>query len=134
MYFTYTLIYDDFNPRSREGSDIFSGSADSAYIVFQSTLPRRERQQSHKIYHPLSVFQSTLPRRERPAFTIFSQPRKVFQSTLPRRERRQQPGNKDPLHYFNPRSREGSDQIVDLSVPFLRRFQSTLPRRERQAR
>ena len=32
-----------------------------------------------------------------------------FQSTLPRRER----------------------QIVDLSVPFLRRFQSTLPRRER---
>ena len=33
--------------------------------------------------------------------------------------------------YFNPRSREGSDNVQSLNVSLLSRFQSTLPRRER---
>ena len=32
-----------FNPRSREGSDIGSGSFADTILMFQSTLPRRER-------------------------------------------------------------------------------------------
>ena len=36
----------DFNPRSREGSDVKWFKAAGIRAVFQSTLPRRERQSS----------------------------------------------------------------------------------------
>ena len=59
-------------------------------VVFQSTLPRRERQYAFPLITSCASFQSTLPRRERPV------------SQLPQR--------KDHGH-FNPRSREGSDRL-----------------------
>ena len=34
----------DFNPRSREGSDLVPVSRTVSFVPFQSTLPRRERQ------------------------------------------------------------------------------------------
>ena len=37
------LNYINFNPRSREGSDHIHHNSDLAYLLFQSTLPRRER-------------------------------------------------------------------------------------------
>ena len=37
----------DFNPRSREGSDAEIPQDDKPAFRFQSTLPRRERHQSH---------------------------------------------------------------------------------------
>ena len=38
-----------------------------------------------------------------------------------------------PDLHFNPRSREGSDQITKMPVINVKRFQSTLPRGERHA-
>ena len=76
----------------------------------------------------------------------------LFQSTLPRRERQKGKGWMEPLDYFNPRSREGSDHVIGFLDKLMRisihapakgattcprlharviGFQSTLPRRER---
>ena len=215
-----------FNPRSREGSDIFRlpqsirsdisihapakgatrelRDADEWEVLFQSTLPRRERLE-RKLHNkqtdiisihapakgatsrPTSIsstaaFQSTLPRRERPPTQATptarhdtfqsTLPRRerhvvravsvkydsVFQSTLPRRERRVCAcGVRVLAFYFNPRSREGSDQRpqqaaaqgaeISIHAPAkgatsrimsiastVSIFQSTLPRRERRGR
>ena len=56
----------DFNPRSREGSDSGRRLRNTASGGFQSTLPRRERQEPEEIQAEVMQFQSTLPRRERP--------------------------------------------------------------------
>ena len=40
-----------FNPRSREGSDVSPLCGDGRQVVFQSTLPRRERQQFQPKIH-----------------------------------------------------------------------------------
>ena len=116
IMFLYLKKY--FNPRSREGSDLFvavkvwypmkisihapakgatcKNSTFARKIKFQSTLPRRERPSPANTSPPPELFQSTLPRRERlfpMSFVLLSQ---VFQSTLPRRERRSNP--EYPLH------------------------------------
>ena len=99
---------------------------------FQSTLPRRERRLKALViavwmpisihapakgatpcryrFRHLSAFQSTLPRRERQIKTTVSDLVRRFQSTLPRRERQLKIFHfLTPFLYFNPRSREGSD-------------------------
>ena len=58
----------------------------------------------------------------------------LFQSTLPRRERRRRAMRLTLKTYFNPRSREGSDDMQLCKRGTRIRFQSTLPRRERQRR
>ena len=99
----------NFNPRSREGSDLYfpvpvllggisihapARGATHLYGTnavngkFQSTLPRGERRHSRKIKVAISSFQSTLPRGERR-----TTPKRYF----------------PPPWDFNPRSREGSD-------------------------
>ena len=55
----------------------------------------------------------------------------AFQSTLPRRERPSYSGSKSITFYFNPRSREGSDNNRKTITRWQNIFQSTLPRRER---
>ena len=80
----------DFNPRSREGSDLAVGDILKHSAQFQSTLPRRERRPVSLIWVASSRFQSTLPRRERPGTPS--------SCTL-------------PGSHFNPRSREGSDSL-----------------------
>ena len=103
-------------------------------IIFQSTLPRRERPARLTVilpavrhfnprsregsdqpafrFKPFSrSFQSTLPRRERPASRSHPGMFAVFQSTLPRRERHCCYWLISGLYHFNPRSREGSDLI-----------------------
>ena len=55
-----------FNPRSRVGSDIIITSRSSRDIIFQSTLPRGERQIYVNTEDAEAIFQSTLPRGERP--------------------------------------------------------------------
>ena len=58
------------------------------------------------------MFQSTLPRRERRFIRkIWEQQQKKFQSTLPRRERPESLRMLPNPFGFNPRSREGSDDI-----------------------
>ena len=125
-------------------------------LVFQSTLPRRERPQSTRSSANSIIFQSTLPRRERPPYTrssaaawLYFNPRSregsdtspdftcmislQFQSTLPRRERpHAQTFLAAQMHnHFNPRSREGSDKPSQADAVRKLVFQSTLPRRER---
>ncbi len=85
------LYYDYFNPRSREGSDSLPRMDTKHYQLFQSTLPRRERQMQLTTLVDMTQFQSTLPRRERP---LSMQARSGIAA------------------YFNPRSREGSDAYL----------------------
>ena len=100
---------DDFNPRSREGSDqeipggyfncrisIRAPARGATRIVcndsirnreFQSALPRGERRYICHFDFPPCLFQSALPRGERPlSFTVYPFVCK-FQSALPRGER-----------------------------------------------
>ena len=122
----------NFNPRSREGSDVERGCEVKCGLIFQSTLPRGERllwacatrsSRAISIHAPARGatitpfhlgqtirFQSTLPRGERPDRPSSLLSGRIFQSTLPRGERH---GSRDPL----------------IQSPI---FQSTLPRGERQ--
>ncbi len=54
-----------FNPRSHEGSDYFCSISSSCSSGFQSTLPRGERPTSTISHCNKQQFQSTLPRGER---------------------------------------------------------------------
>ena len=116
-----------------KGATVFRIPVVYANIVFQSTLPRRERRSSAKPLSSSRTFQSTLPRRERldaaelerlhrdisihaPAkgatihWLLLILVAVVFQSTLPRRERHMEKRRPSiGRMYFNPRSREGSD-------------------------
>ena len=79
--------------------------------LFQSTLPRRERQRTILLDFNVDGFQSTLPRRERRKSVPTLLYRKNFQSTLPRRERKARYVKKvmKNIVCFNPRSHAGSD-------------------------
>ena len=100
--------------------------------IFQSALPRRERQkvrlqlifcnhfnprsregsdsgQTLRILLYTPSFQSALPRRERPTASVRLSTIFRFQSALPRRERLFAWPSRCDTYNFNPRSREGSD-------------------------
>ena len=122
----------DFNPRSREGSDVNGGVIFSLEGAFQSTLPRRERHaQGHLVvgakvdFNPRSREGSDLDTN-----TIVL-PLPVFQSTLPRRERL---GHKyhsvttSSISIHAP-AKGATPQVITSILSF--KFQSTLPRRER---
>ena len=84
---TVRLAISDFNPRSREGSDLIHLIHLIFHIIFQSTLPRGERRHSaafplfRKNFNPRSREGSDLIASARPSIGI------EFQSTLPRGER-----------------------------------------------
>ncbi len=102
-----------FNPRSRKGSDPKYCLLVINQYAFQSTLPQRERRMEGDRVEYMGVFQSTLPQRERH--------NKRLIISLCR-------------HYFNPRSRKGSDTFSSGIMLPPKRFQSTLPQRERLKR
>ena len=81
LFFVYC-----FNPRSREGSDQILYSLKKQW-VFQSTLPRGERQEIDAANWHIKEFQSTLPRGERQTTRVMNISAPRFQSTLPRGER-----------------------------------------------
>ena len=144
-----------FNPRSREESD-GSVNGTSVYTVeFQSTLPRRERPGVRFLIKDHNKFQSTLPRKERHCGSTVNSGTDVISIHAPAKGATVHRRSAHQHHpYFNPRSREGSDQIPssalssalnfnprsreesDLTVMALPvaavTFQSTLPRRERR--
>ena len=78
----------DFNPRSREGSDVYSDALDAEQTGISIHAPAKGA--------TFTVMRSMPNRRE-------------FQSTLPRRERQTHPADYRLVRNFNPRSREGSD-------------------------
>ena len=82
------LTFYHFNPRSREGSDLFRPYRQTHICKFQSTRPRRERQQQQAHTDTVTDFN---PRSREGSDTSSPNPMCVastFQSTLPRRERR----------------------------------------------
>ena len=127
------MLYDDFNPRSRKGSD-----HDSPSGFFLCTI---------SIHAPAKG--ATAP-------DFSDQLKSIFQSTLPQRERPVPTSQSGITAYFNPRSRKGSDSasIIRISQPCISIhapakgatknlslqgkatyiFQSTLPQRERRSK
>ena len=108
-------VFADFNPRSREGSDLRHDVCSAAPHPFQSTLPRRERlrvltglRQARRYFNPRSREGSD------PSQKLIITQLTVFQSTLPRRERRSPSTISESQSDFNPRSREGSDGIIAI--------------------
>ena len=125
-------------------------------MIFQSTLPRRERPNTVYAIKSYQKFQSTLPRRERPPadpaplvsmLKISIHAPAEGATLLPQcltpvvwyfnpRSR----GGSDSVRlpelacsvYFNPRSRGGSDAGIAGRIKAAFEFQSTLPRRERR--
>ena len=86
--YTNGSFHKNFNPRSREGSD-FDRKHLSRYYTISIHAPAKG---ATKPFHPFRVL-------------------RIFQSTLPRRERRYNQSKGGLIRYFNPRSREGSDDL-----------------------
>ena len=104
-------VHRHFNPRSREGSDMQQIDIALQIALFQSTLPRGERQRSS---------------RQQPKAQNFN-PRSREGSDKPL-----SPCSAKSRQDFNPRSREGSDDVFAGIGIYNILFQSTLPRGERQ--
>ena len=81
---------DNFNPRSREGSDEDHRAAGGQYSTFQSSLPRGERLREIRGRKPEHRISILAPARG---------------ATSTRRSQQ------SAASYFNPRSREGSDEV-----------------------
>ena len=88
----------DFNPRSREGSDLFLDQTPFYVVTFQSTLPRGERRkrsprrQGYHHFNPRSREGSDyIPGNTHALHAL-------FQSTLPRGERRQESRQRRTCH------------------------------------
>ena len=133
------LVLSNFNPRSREGSDVSGSTISFPSYRFQSTLPRGERPEPDTACYPDQhnfnprsregsdifygvpafrgvLFQSTLPRGERRHIGVNVLFHDLFQSTLPRGERPREIHPHQSEHNFNPRSREGSDELTAAAV------------------
>ena len=126
-----TTFYD-FNPRSREGSDVATVYKTMQYDI-SIHAPARGATLTFKAWKIDRKFQSTLPRGERQnrlvnllAYCLISihAPARgatnpdhgslrgmQFQSTLPRGERLTRYNDDKADSNFNPRSREGSDGL-----------------------
>ena len=120
-----------FNPRSREGSDTTSQQMlQSERISIHA--PAKGATICKALFYTIILFQSTLPRRERLYKSLYIH---LIVNFNPR-SREGSDGIVFHHHYcwinFNPRSREGSDTVSSYIASACIRFQSTLPRRERR--
>ena len=130
--------------------------AEAIEEIFQPTLPRGERLTydfGDITYNRISTH---APARGATSLKLAASQANQFQPTLPRGERRGSRTYVKPLLNFNPRSREGSDERVEINhLPGMRnfnprsregsdktdsrrvfptlRFQPTLPRGERHS-
>ena len=143
----------NFNPRSREGSDV-SVQIVILQLKISIRAPARGATYSVKFRNDFRLFQSALPRGERRGTSCTSSilrnfnPRSregsdeiytgglakvtLFQSALPRGERQRSVTYMSKDENFNPRSREGSDLLGKECCVSIHRFQSALPRGERR--
>ena len=120
----------NFNPRSREGSDI------TIYRIAhrRSHFNPRSREGSDEIWQckdGRSDISIHAPAKGATQSSLCRLLASSFQSTLPRRERRNFLSFPCSRGHFNPRSREGSDCKIAVFAKKIQVFQSTLPRRER---
>ena len=111
-----TPCTQDFNPRSREGSDGKTPlmHPDPEYI-FQSTLPRGERHYQH--IHSVRPIEYFNPRSREGSDWFFSGGPCQTGNFNPRSREGSDAANIKALLNsvdFNPRSREGSDELLEL--------------------
>ena len=111
---TTRVINIHFNPRSHEGSD-WNESVPTADSTISIHAPTKGATIQNKWLMIYVLFQSTLPRRERQRYLNTFAGNHKFQSTLPRRERRDMRASRNTDPDFNPRSHEGSDGRSSLS-------------------
>ena len=105
------LIWINFNPRSREGSDFLCLVLSVSLKIFQSTLPRRERHEYIELVKEYSDFN---PRSREGSDCFFSLLFCVPTISIhaPAKGATWLPGRfLIRINHFNPRSREGSDQM-----------------------
>ena len=99
----------NFNPRSREGSDVAALAICDANTNFN---PRSREGSDCPLDGPTLVGQISIHASAKGATSTVPDDYPqycVFQSTLPRRERQISICSHQPFQHFNPRSREGSD-------------------------
>ena len=101
----------DFNPRSHERSDNYIPDEFKSYII-SIHAPTRGATMTSDETGMVAIFQSTLPREERQAVGMLRDKDTLFQSTLPREERLLLYAFCYILRNFNPRSHERSDMNV----------------------
>ena len=99
-----------FNPRSHEGSDLIAPVTVPSPIDISIHAPTRGATKYPRQALSWTLFQSTLPRGERQSSAFLHWSKKIFQSTLPRGERLWEMVVIFSQKYFNPRSHEGSDE------------------------
>ena len=126
------IYVHDFKPSSCEGSDCWNDSVINGSLIFQSTLPRRER---HTVsYEGLIPGQISIHAPAKGATATDGATRGGILDFNPRsREGSDRLCSlfRQHTNYFNPRSREGSDGSETVGIWTFWIFQSTLPRRER---
>ena len=142
-----------FNPRSREGSDSLSQNMQMHTLIFQSTLPRRERQsyEYRKKYNEyISIhapakgatcitffsaraisFQSTLPRRERLSSSLYRSGSSIISIHAPAKGATRYGGWHTVQRFISIHAPAKGATLRERYTFLSRTFQSTLPRRER---
>ena len=148
------IFSDYFNPRSREGSDLSSVLIAAISQAFQSALPRGERRATsvcvggYMDFNPRSREGSDSSYLSNPDRMIISirAPARGATRVMTVAPRQSEISIRAPARgathwqmvlestswYFNPRSREGSDNTHSPSSLRFALFQSALPRGERQ--
>ena len=100
----------DFNPRSREGSDVNNGFRDVIDAQFQSTLPRRERLRLLVLLRKILIISIHAPAKGATmAFAIFWKSSSISIHAPAKGATILQTSPIRTSPHFNPRSREGSD-------------------------
>ena len=121
-----------FNPRSREGSDLYNAGLTWRSAKFQSTLPRRERRR--RLYKHAHYVQISIHAPAKGATTQVAsgaEAKAAFQSTLPRRERRCSESPSFCIMGISIHAPAKGATVKTGMRTRNRKFQSTLPRRER---
>ena len=114
------LSISNFNPRLHAGGDQHRQLQSSDALPFQSTPPRRRRQNVLPLAVDLVKFQSTPPRRRRQCVTLARQADINFNPRLHAGGDGRTDGAADPGIYFNPRLHAGGDccllPLLDCTV------------------
>ena len=102
---------DDFNPRSREGSDIVYSTGLTMSNKISIHAPAKGATETKSLASEWLEISIHAPAKGATLQLSTLSTKTIFQSTLPRRERRKIDRLCSLRSYFNPRSREGSDTI-----------------------
>ena len=129
VVWTWNFCYVNFNPHSREGSDLLINDR-IPYTDISIHTPAKGvtyRVPCQPLYNLISIHTPAKGVTQSVSSRTMLKP---FQSTLPRREWLRLLLHSVRSTHFNPHSREGSDQHIFWISTDSRSFQSTLPRRE----